>query len=598
MKKSYYSLVALLAAGNGVELVAQQQDSTLVREMTIEKEYTPIVREADKITRMPEVETPQTNKTKIEYAEPSLAATTKREVHTLEVGSVNTSYPFSNKKGYLTLAGGNYLTLKGDFGYRFLDTEKDLLRIDLHHLSSSGKIKFDEDSWGKTRRKLNDDRINLYYRHNFENLQLKTNVGYDYSHFNYYGRGEWGLEGEPGAADYPAVYPSQSQKRFNLEFTLNTLHKQEWDYHIGFGFTGFSQKDPGINENAIAVSLGLGKNRESGWNFYTGLDVNMLVYGGESEKYDWKTDGAFKNVGVVRISPAFKYKNGSQLSAQLGVNADLAFGVGPYVGIAPDFTFNWKMADHWAFYGALTGGISQYSLSNLAKEYRYYYNLHQNRNSYKIADLKLGIQSNAAAGFWFDIYAGMGYTLDEMFLMSNVQGSVLEEKTYWQNSLSGYTEDAFSWHLGVKMKYKFSNLLDLNLRLQHNGWSVKDDGVASYKPTWEIGSGITLRPANKLTFDLTYDIKGGRKALLLLANAFFPTLVDGSLNVSEHPMSLTQSVRKMDNIHQMNLTANYRICEAFTLNASLNNLLFRRQEVYYGMPDPGFNFMIGGTVRF
>ncbi|MEG2945266.1 MAG: hypothetical protein RR837_00785, partial [Bacteroidales bacterium] len=78
MKRSYYSLLALLAAGNGFSAMAQQKDSTLVREMTIEKEYNPIVREADKITRMPAVETSQTNKTKIEYAEPTLEATTKR----------------------------------------------------------------------------------------------------------------------------------------------------------------------------------------------------------------------------------------------------------------------------------------------------------------------------------------------------------------------------------------------------------------------------------------------------------------------------------------------------------------------------------------
>lgn len=595
MKKSYYSLLALLAAGSGAELAAQKQDSTLVREMTIEKEYTPIVRDADKITRMPEVETPQTNKTKIEYAEPSLKATTKREVHTLEVGSVNTEYPFSSKNGYLTLGGGNYMTLKGDFGYHILDTEKDVLRIDLHHLSSNGKIKFVDESWGKTRRKINDDNINLYYHHNFDNLQLKTNFGYDFSRFNYYGRGEWATAEDALAphttdADYTVVYPMQTTNRYHLGFEMNTLHKEEWDYHLGFGFTGFSMKNPGIIENEIEVSMGLGKHGHGNWDFHTELEVKALVYGGESDKYDWETDDVFKNEGMVRLAPSFKYKNGSNFTAKLGVNADFAFAVGPYIGIAPDVHFDWHMADHWALYGALTGGIEQYSMSHMMKEYRYYYNLHQHRNTYDIADLKVGIQSNALAGFWFDIYGGLGYTLNETFLISEVQGVQIEDKVYWQNTLNAHTADAFSWVVGAKMKYEFSHLIDIHFDLQHNGWKVEHDGIASYKPKWEVGTGVTLRPLKKLTFDLDYDLKACREASMR------------NTNISHLPLShdtpVAESAVKVDDIHQLNLTANYRFCKAFSVNAALNNLMFRRQAVYYGMPDPGFNFVIGGTLRF
>ncbi|MEG0949070.1 MAG: TonB-dependent receptor [Bacteroidales bacterium] len=592
MKRSYYSLLALLAAGNGFSAMAQQKDSTLVREMTIEKEYNPIVREADKITRMPAVETPQTNKTKIEYAEPTLEATTKREVQTLEVGAVNTSYPFSKKRGYLDIAGGNYLNLRGDFGYRFIDKEKDLFGIELHHNSSNGKIGFPEDSWAKTKRKINDNSANLYYHHRFENLLLKTNVAYDYSGFNYYGEGDFD-ETYPHAVfeEYPVTHPDQTQQRVSLGFSLNTLHKQDWDYKMGFGFTGFSQKMPGINENEIAISLGLSRNSKSDWNFTTDLDVNVLAYGGKSVKYDWVTEGAFKNTGVVSIKPGMKYDNGSDFSARLGIRADMAFGVAPYVGIAPDFSMNWTMAEHWLLYGTLTGGIDQYSLSNLAKEHRYYYSLIQNRNSYTVADLELGIRSNAIAGFWFDIYGKLGYTKDDLFMESDVLALVAEEKTYWMNAINGFTANAFGWKIGTKMKYQFSNMLDLKLNLQFNGWNVSGDRVASYRPKYEIGMGATFRPIKKLTFDLNYDLKGGREAELSKM-----AVVAGTEPVTD--AFVEKSVYKLKDIHQLNLKGDYRFNDTFALNASLNNLLFRKQEILYGMPEQGFHFMVGGSIRF
>ncbi|MEG2947648.1 MAG: hypothetical protein RR837_13050 [Bacteroidales bacterium] len=230
-------------------------------------------------------------------------------------------------------------------------------------------------------------------------------------------------------------------------------------------------------------------------------------------------------------------------------------------------------------------------MSNLAKEHRYYYSLIQNRNSYTVADLELGIRSNAIAGFWFDIYGKLGYTKDDLFMESDVLALVAEEKTYWMNAINGFTANAFGWKIGTKMKYQFSNMLDLKLNLQFNGWNVSDDKVASYRPKYEIGMGATFRPIKKLTFDLNYDLKGGREAELSKM-----AVVAGTEPVTD--AFVEKSVYKLKDIHQLNLKGDYRFNDTFALNASLNNLLFRKQEILYGMPEQGFHFMVGGSIRF
>ncbi|MEG1586163.1 MAG: hypothetical protein RR346_04745 [Bacteroidales bacterium] len=598
MKRSYNSLFIALTAGFALPVAAQQQqDSTLTREMTIEKEYNPIVRDADKITRMPEVETPTANKTKIVYAQPTLDTRVKPELQTLEVGSVNTSYPFSKKKGYLTLGGGNYLNLRGDFGYRFLDTDKDILGIELSHSSSNGKIEFLEESWGKTKRKVNDNHVKLYYTHGFENLILHTHVTYEYAGFNYYG-GSPLLENNGDS-----IRNDQTQQRLAFDFSLNSRQQTEWDYKMLFGFTSFSQEMPGINENMIRANMGLSKNSPSNWRFGMDLDAKVLVYGGDSDKYGWITKNSFKNSGLISLQPGFKYDNGDGISAKLGIHADFAFGKPPYVGVAPDMNLKWKFASNWLFYSGLTGGIHQYSLDEMTKQNRYYYMDHQLRNSYTIADLNLGLRTNSVAGFEFDLYGGAGYTTDALFEYTHVTGLTANGRALIQNAVGGFVADAFNWNVGFKMKYKFSDVVDMHLKLQKNGWNLKDNQqenpIASYKPGFEVAWGATIRPTKKLLFDLKYDFLGDREAVVQEEYLRTP-VVDTDLlssGASAPFLHLRQNVAIKD-IHRLDIKTTYLFNDTFSAYCSLNNLLFRRQEMWYGMPEQGFHFMIGGSVRF
>ena len=562
-------------------------DSTMNREMVIERAYNPIVRDAEKITRMPEVETPQANKIKVKYAESQMDGSSQTELTTLDVGSVNTSYNFDKRRGYLKIGAGNYMNIQGLAGYRFLDSDADILGVELQHRSTNGKIRYVEEGLGKSKQRYNDDGGNVYYSHAFESFVIRMNVAYDYSDFNYYG-----LIDAP--SDITSAYASltknsQTQRRLSANFSAITLKDAEWNYKMLFGFNGFYQTMPGIRENNVNFCMGLSKRLDSSWRFAVDVNADALFYGGESDRYEWNTGDRFSSTGVLSLLPYFDYQPSKSFSLKVGVHTDLAYGVSPYIGISPDIRMNWLMTPDWLLYADVTGGIEQYSLNDMSRGNRYYYMDNQLKNSYTIADLRMGIRSNPVAGFWFDVYGAMGYTENALFEYSSLNAlyTIAESRGY--NCVKGYIADGLHWNLGVKMKYQYSDKIDLGFSAQKNGWNMEKDQIASYKPSFEGALDLIYRPLSSLSLDLKYAFSGGCDALLSRSYS----VAGSSSMVSAEP-----SVMKMRDIHELSLLANWNITSAFSIYCSANNLLMRRQAYWYGMPEQGFHLLAGGCIRF
>ena len=55
---------------------------------------------------------------------------------------------------------------------------------------------------------------------------------------------------------------------------------------------------------------------------------------------------------------------------------------------------------------------------------------------------------------------------------------------------------------------------------------------------------------------------------------------------------------KMKNINELNLTGIYDLNDTFGFYVKLNNLLFQKQELYYGYPLQRFSAMVGVNINF
>ena len=82
MKTSNYILVALLSMLN-FGLSAQKKDSIVNRNVTVEREYKPVIQDAGKINSMPKVLEPKVEKTQAKYSDFNLPLTADFNIHTL-----------------------------------------------------------------------------------------------------------------------------------------------------------------------------------------------------------------------------------------------------------------------------------------------------------------------------------------------------------------------------------------------------------------------------------------------------------------------------------------------------------------------------------
>ncbi|MEG1616071.1 MAG: hypothetical protein RR202_04185 [Bacteroidales bacterium] len=592
MKKHTVTLYALAMVA-GAPFAAQGQesakDSTLNRELLLEKEYNPIVRDADKINKLPEVEAPRANKTQIVYSDLSVQATPTAEANTLTAGDIRTTYDFSKKRGYLNLSGGNYLNLNGNLGYRFIDSQKAVFGIELEHQSASGTVDY-IDFNGDTKQKINDNHANLYYRHFFKNFKLNTNLAFDYNRFNYYG-----YAAAVNASDQEAVsFDAEMQNRQRLTFVIGgeSIREAEWMYKTNFGFNYFNDDYSLLKETTVDLGFGLSKQMGDNWKAGGDASLQMLFYGIKDPVESFRTRAEYESAGLMRFTPYVDFKSDNGIALKLGLNADFAYGTKPYFGISPDIRFDARVADGFFLYADWIGGMKQQSVSDITRTHRYFQPVSQHKNSYTLTDFTLGMRSNRVAGFWFDIYGGYAYTKNELGYYTQIttmqqtggknpsEGMAVANGV---NSLASMVQDVNHWKLGVNLKYSYGKIFEGGLKVQKNGWSVKDKGegveaINAYRPGLEASLDLMLRPTEQLVFDLNYNLFAQRDYAVLLKE----TVLTG----------------KADAVNQLNLKGTYLFNDTFALSAGVYNLLFQKYDLWYGMPNQGFSFQVGGSIRF
>ncbi|MDO5571735.1 MAG: hypothetical protein Q4F97_09785 [Bacteroidales bacterium] len=599
MKKQYIYIFALCACiSNTVDGNAQSaKDSTLNRELLLEKEYNPIVRDANKINKLPAVEAPKANKTKIVYSDYSTFASSKNQINNLQAGSIMSDYEFSKKFGYITLGGGNLLNLTGNLGIKMLNNDNNVLGIEVSHNSTNGNVDYTDNikslsRTDDTKLKINDNLVNLFYKGYFNSFNLSTNLSYQYNRFNYYGWRESFLEiAPPALMEDPAM---QTNQRINFDIAANTSVNSPIKYEGNLGFSMFKMDEPGINE--LTVNLGGGfstRLNSENWRFGFKAGMKGVLYSGDYYNID-----SFENIGKVELLPSFIYDNEDYVKAELGVKADYAFGVGPHIGIAPDVNFDWQFVDNFFLYSTIKGGIDVKTINNITNFCRYYNQYgNLNKNPYTLADWTLGFRSNAVNGFWFDIYGGLSHTLNEFSFQSMIESQYDSSKGIiaGKNYLSSFSEDVTKYKIGTLLKYDYGSTLGLSLKLQKNGWSTESKEALSYAPGFEAVFNAVLRPIKQLVFNVNYNMFAQRKARIGIHRSESSNSSDPSIEIVDE---FKYSIVDLDNVNDLSIKASWLFNNTFSIYASMNNLAISKYDIWYGMPNQGFNFLVGGTIQF
>ncbi|MDR1981787.1 MAG: TonB-dependent receptor [Tannerellaceae bacterium] len=587
MMKTRYNIkaiCAILLLGVSITLPAQEEDQTnrdLNREMTLEKEYDPSIRDANKVNTLPAVKEPEVKKMPIDYATFAVPVDPQKEITLLPSGNILTDVAYNKRRGYFNAAGGTYLNLNGDAGYHILDTEKDQLNIFFSHRSTNGTVKYNHTYYyidaEKVKAKLNDNLVGIRFRHLFKKADFKLGTHYGYSSFNYYGM--------------PIFIPSSSYAIPSLDFSTNQVNQTlqaftgisskegaKVGYLLDLDYTNFSRKyaltkaDEGITEHTLGAKLGLSSAFKG--NQRVGIDGKFayLTYtiprpasGDPMADYDNRLEGT--------ITPYYRVE-GENWHIQLGANVLFYTGDSSKLFVSPNVEADVTVGAKTVLYAKAGGELTSNSAYALSRENRYVNPVAQVLPSRVWLDAVVGLKSGIAPGFWFNLFAGCKLTDDDHFFLPPSTYSPSDFK----NAIDVLQLNATLIRGGLEMTYAYQ-WIEVTLKGVYNNWSIRKNKSlnltsdllkAQGRPKMEITTGVLVKPVDKVSVNLDYYLAGGREVYLY----------------------------KMKNIHELNLTGSYRFNDTFGAYLKLNNLLFQKYEVLYGYPLQGFNVMAGININF
>ncbi len=592
MKTTIYTIKALcvvVVSGLASTVYAQEDKTTLNREMTLEREYDPTVQDANKVNTLPAVKEPVVQKIPIDYSPLTIQASPAKEFTLLPSGKILTDMEYNKRRGYLNFGIGTYLNINGDLGYHILQTDKDQLGVYFSHRSTNGDVKYIQTD-DKVKAKINDNLGGLNFSHVFDKAIFKLGGKYGYSAFNYYG-----LPMNPMMSSIyvPAdTETNQVAQTINVFAGVQSKEEATIGYQLDVDYTNFSYKyglgKPAEGPTESTIDLKGGLSAATSWGHRIGLDAGLKVLTYSLPADITSLEGGnsymtlFENHTEVLLSPYYLMK-GRDWRVKLGVTAGYVTGDDDKFMASPNISADVTVADKTVLYASAKGNIYSNSMYDLSRINRYMNPTVGVPPSYNWLDALVGVKTGVAQGFWFDVFGGYKITNDDFFFVPNRKHGENDFGNY-ANSMPGI--DTKLLFVGMEIKYMYQKFMDFHLKGVFNNWKAnRDDSwgggsmnaeVTAYgRPKTEFTAGFTVKPMPRLAVSADYYLATGRY-----------TSVEGDYEY------------KFNNISELNATAAYTLNDTFGAYVKLNNLLFQKYEWYYGYPMQGFSAMVGINLNF
>ncbi|SBV96158.1 hypothetical protein [uncultured Dysgonomonas sp.] len=604
--KTLYKSVFVIALGIISLTATAQKDSTLIRQVLLERDYNPTLQDASKVNTQPSIYSPVIKAKELKFVSTVPQITlTNNKLGSAAPSDINTGVDYSKKRGYLILGAGNNSNLEGAFGYRLVNGDRDRLDISATHSSTSANVDYinaDPYTMDEAKAKYSASKVNLKYQHMFDPSVLWFDASFYNTSYNYYGNP---FISNTSSAIYPFDMDSrQNVDIFSIGAGLKSSDKNEGilKYKGGVRYQNFKSKY-GIYTNQDGPK---GGQLDLNADFYTelGSDRSIGVKGfimnqSFSSKNETFDKDAFHSFTNITATPYIKFQGGNW-DADLGVNVSGMFDTKTKVLVSPNVKAAIHINDVNTFYGEVTGGVNNNTYLDVLQENRYVNPIARVEYSKTLFDARLGFRSGVVSGFEFDIFAGYKKTdKDHLYLAESLynppaDGGYASDVMMWGNVGTPLYANVGTGHVGGLLKTKLIPYTDLSAKITAYFYDVKyangnvtliDKDLYSEKkawgrPTFTAELNADIKPIDKLTFSLNYLYAGGRKTVY--SNYMVPVV----------------EVVKMKDINELNFRGEYQVTDWLSVNAKVNNLLFQKYELQYGYALQGFNVLGGLSFKF
>lgn len=576
-------LTAFCAAASAQE----SADTTIERNVDVVKEYNPIIKDAGKISTMPELKPIETKKRESTYSVWTTPYDVKpSELYPLDYATAQPIRKRTDKQHFARFGGGNYSSLLGEFYTPIFQKQSYAMDLDLKHRSCFGNVKLSADNYEPlfsdmkskavdcdTRAKL---RFNSTIRHSKE---LSSFFVADYDAFRYYGYDDemqsWFNRGYSEADNIEF-----KQHFLNLDANVRFKTKEfigKWRYDFQTNYQLFSNND-GLSEHTILTNLRGGYRME---NYTIGLDFDMYnIFMGlpeEDDYYDFANAANMNNYTMLKLKPHVVF-SGDIGKINIGVKAAFGIGQGKKGIVCPDIFGTVKLKEDIAYlYACVTGDYSVNNFHTVTKENKYIAPDVRLEDTYTPIDVYAGVRVKIAKRVDMDVYGGYKIINNPYFFVNKMRKSIVNGDTtsYMTRQFDVvYEKNAGVFNAGVSLGYHYKERLDMGFDAVVNKWSLDKIEYAWQRPDWMLSYHANYRFTKSLRFNLGYQFEGGRHAYV------------------------NKKAVDMKNAHNINLGADYKFLNWLDFFVKFDNVFNQPYQSWYGYDVHGFNFLAGLSLYF
>lgn len=456
--------------------MAQAQDSTMNQTMRLERDFSPIVQQKNKIDRMPAVQPIQTKKSDASFAKWQVESVKSSEIGIVPAGQVIAT-PEDQYDGYLELSGGNYWNTDLKAGYRYDD-----FRVDAKGFFTAGALKLPYDvltTEGPMQKRwdsqlLSGDLVGTYSKTLNNKAQFEAHLGTQgtiVNTFNYRFLNDTIID----TLQISSSKPNRQQwGQIRADASYET---DQFKLFLGYDFTKLHAADslPGAwTSNTLQLRGSYGWYDNDDWQFSMDLGIG----------------GVFcKEKSYFTIQPQLHYSYMPAPGEWRRVYADLSFG---------------------SRHEALSEVMERMPLAFFEKEYG---------NSAEIFNLHLGYEDNEQGYLRWGAELELGYTEDELCAEAAPIDTTSRDGLYMRI----LQDDCFSYGIEAHVDYEYTRYFGAKANIHYHGHSCEAAGMS--EPHLQMALHLLSHPG-RVNLDLGLDLSVKRELTYLGESYDLGTLPD------------------------------------------------------------------------
>lgn len=558
MKRTWL-IMAFLASFGMVS--AQEEDTTTVeRQINIEKEYTPEIKNVKRKDIEYKIEETSVKPSNLTYSNYALPINPQTPFSPLAPEKQSVVKLKAAKTGYADLGLGFNMNWRAEGYYKILNTESNFLDVHLKHFGIyTGKN--DPKAYIRT-------GINFDYKHTISSgHQIDANILYRNQYYSYYGKDDLKWD------TLKALNYQKFQSRHTLNMSVgahSTKSIKDWDYKADLGYRMDDLQYEDLTELYIFGGV-------TGYKTFGKHQIELKV---RSEGYIYNSIGNIldnSNNAFVEVSPYYNL-NMPLLDLRVGARMVMACVRGGVFNAMPDVTATLHPHKMIRLTLAAVGDYRCNSVANVMDINPYFIFNDTLKNTYTPADFRLGLTVTP---------------IRDLSLNARVQYAIINNEVNFSNKREIYKPEApvtryfisdfvnvNHLQIGLNARYVFKERYSFMADFAWNKWFTRGDGEIFYKPECELHLGMEFMPIDNLRLDVNYYLATGR--------CYFDAK---NLNIDD-----------LNDINDLNIGASYLIKKLVTVYVRANNILGSIDKVKWqnwnGYDNIGFNMTFGAKIIF